>query len=173
MRGSLAALGALYLLDNAKVFDIHMVADGQSYTVSEESKERDFKKILEVMGAAAEINLAVEYDYRSTTGWGMYELVGPFPMMNYMDGTEASELNDIFYTAWNSADCSDGPGILVAYGEHDGKIYHGIVEYTSAPEIPAGTWTNTDTVIYLEPDQFDEAILILYAILLTRLVHES
>ena len=155
MRGSIAALGALVLLNEADHIDLHLIADGKEYKVTDDSFVTNIKTLLSALENAEILDMTAEYEYCSHTGWALYDVVGPFSLMAYMDQVDPSDMEGVFYSAWNSADCADGPGILVAYGEANGQSYHGDVSFSEVEKIPSGLWYNSDTVIYVEPESFD------------------
>ena len=149
MRGSLSALAALELLGEAKLYSLHVNADGKRYDVEGSCIDQSFQTALRAMEVARDLDVVVDYSYNWRCGWSMYEIVGPFNLMEYMENPEGNDLTGIFYSMWNIADCADGPGMLVAYGENNGKSYNGTVEPSMVTEVPAGCWDNTDTVIIL------------------------
>ena len=142
MRGQLAALAALMLIDDARIHDLNMTADGLAYEFGGDHPDPEFKKLLSVMTEAKEVDLSVHYSCSSRLSWLMYQLVGPFPMMEFMkkQGEDKKEsLSDVFYSAWCSAD-GDVPGMLAAYGMRNGKTYSGTVDLKQVSAIPDGAW---------------------------------
>ena len=155
MRGQLAALGALNLLGEGGLYSLHLVADGKAFDITEDRIDETYKAALAAMFDAKTLELTVDYYYESSVGWAMYDLVGPFPLAEYLKEIGRDDLKGIFYSAWHHADSGDGPGQLMAYGEKNGTFYHGEIDYAEVPEIPAGLWDSADTAVVVEPEHFD------------------
>ena len=143
MHGQLLSLAGLMLIDEADIRDLKMTADGVAYEFRGSRPDRKFRKLLSVMIEARDVDLSVHYSYFSRVSRSsMYDLVGPFPLMDYMkdpDETEKEFPSCVFYSAWYSAD-GDVPGELVAYGTRNGKRYSGTVDLKQVSSIPGGTW---------------------------------
>ena len=126
MHGQLLSLAALMLIDEAKIRDLKMTADGVAYEFRGSHPDHKFRKLLSVMIEARDVDLSVHYSYFSRLSRSsMYDLVGPFPLMDYMkdpDETEKEFPSCVFYSAWHSAD-GESSGMLVAYGTRNGKTY--------------------------------------------------
>ncbi|MBQ3664469.1 MAG: hypothetical protein II914_10105 [Clostridia bacterium] len=161
MQGQLLSLAGLMLIDEAKIHDLKMTADGVAYTFRGSHPDHEFSKLLSVMLKAKDVEISVHYAYTHRFTSSMYDLVGPFPLMEYMndpDETEKEFPSCVFYSAWNSADCSDGPGILVAYGTRNGKTYSGTVDLKQVSAIPGGAWDELDTPMVVTANaSFDAA----------------
>ena len=153
MQGQLAALAALILInEDARIYDLHMTADGKEYTYKGEEITPEFKTILTALTESAEVDLVVGYSYEWRANWDMYSLVGPDPLMQFCKDPEFG-MNGIFYSAWHNADCSDGNGVLVAYGEKDGKTYNGEVSYVTVTALPDGSWYSPNSaIVYAETE---------------------
>lgn len=153
MVGQLASLAALMLSGEANIYSMKLVADGKEYAYQGDELTPGYKQILDAMSDAKEIDFSIDYHYLRRAGWQMYELVGPFPLMDFFDNPGEEDVSDAFYTAWNNADCEDGPGKLVAYGEHNGKVYSGLVEFEKVESIPEGTWDEQNTPVIIDTDE--------------------
>lgn len=82
--------------------------------------------------------------------------MGPCVLQDRMAEFEKDELNGIFYSSWYHEDCTESTGTLIAYGENNGKFYHGTVDFEDVQEIPAGRWDALHTAILIETeDDFD------------------
>ena len=157
MAGQLAALAALMTMGEGRIWELKMTADGKEYGLSKEETLSEFREILSALTKAGEVDLVIRYDYCWRASWQMYDLVGPFPLMDFMKDPENYDTSDVFYSAWNKADSDEGPGDLVAYGEHDGKTCSGQVEYTQVSSIPEGDWFETNTPVIVESDDSFDA----------------
>ena len=155
MNGGLASLAGLMVLGEGRLYQLHLTADGKTYDIVKSEITPLYSEVVAALYEAEEIDLTVDYGFCWRANGGLYELVGPFEMLKHFEDPEDDDMTGIFYSAWNNADCSDGNGILSAYGEHNGKTYNGTVEYAAVSEVPAGNWEAKDTVIWLEPDDFD------------------
>ncbi len=152
MRGQLTALAALMLIDRAEIGELKMTADGVDYSFSGNHPSLKFKKLFSVMADAKDVDLSVRYSYSSSVSWQMYQMVGPFPLMEYMnhpDEGEKESLSDVFYSAWY---CADGscPGELAAYGTRNGKTYSGAVDLEQVSSIPGGEWDELTMPMLIE-----------------------
>lgn len=157
MVGQLAALASLMLIEDAQINKMRLVADGREYTFSGGELTPAFRQILKAMENAEELDFSIDYYFIWRAGWQMYELVGPLAMMDFFDEPGEEDLSNVFYCAWNNADCENGPGKLVAYGEHNGKTYSGLVELEQASSIPEGIWDEQNTPVIIDTDEdFDE-----------------
>ena len=142
MQGQLLSLAALMLIDEAEIRDLKMTADGVSYAFRGSHPNHEFSKLLSVLLKAKDVEISVYYAYTCRFTSSMFDLVGPFPLMDYMkdpDETEKEFPSCVFYSAWYSAD-GDVPGELVAYGTRNGKRYSGTVDLKQVSSIPGGTW---------------------------------
>ena len=153
MNGQLAALAALMVMDEAKVYRMKLIADGVEYGFSGDEVTPAFKQILQTMSDAKEIDFSIDYHYLWRAGWQMYELVGPFVLMNFFDDPGEEDVSDVFYSAWNNADCDEGPGKLVAYGKHNGKEYSGLVDFEQVSAIPEGKWEEQRSTVIIDTDE--------------------
>ena len=153
MNGQLAALAALMVMDEAKVYRMKLIADGVEYGFSGDEVTPAFKQILQIMSDAKEIDFSIDYHYLWRAGWQMYELVGPFVLMNFFDDPGEEDVSDVFYSAWNNADCDEGPGKLVAYGKHNGKEYSGLVDFEQVSAIPEGKWEEQRSTVIIDTDE--------------------
>ena len=153
MNGQLAALAALMITGEAQVYKMKLIADGVEYGFSGEEVTPEFKKILQTMSDAKEIDFSIDYHYLWRAGWQMYELVGPFVLMGFFEDPGEEDLSDVFYSAWNNADCEEGLGKLVAYGKQDGKEYSGLVDFEQVPAIPEGKWEEQRSTVIIDSDE--------------------
>ena len=134
-----------------------MTADGKEYGFSKNETLSEFREILSALTKAGEVDLVIRYDYCWRASWQMYDLMGPFHLMDFMKDPEDYDTSGIFYSAWNKADSDEGPGELVAYGEHNGKTYSGQVEYTQVSSIPEGNWYEINTPVIIDTDESFDA----------------
>ena len=153
MNGQLAALAALMVTGEANVYRMNLVADGVEYGFSGDEVTPEYKKILQAMSEAKEIDFSIDYHYIWRAGWQMYELVGPFALMDFFDDPGEEDVSDVFYSAWNNADCDEGPGKMVAYGRHNGKDYSGLVDFEQVPSIPEGKWEEQRSTVIIDTDE--------------------
>ena len=151
MAGQIAALAALMTMGEGRIWEFKMTADGKEYGLSKSETISEFREILSALANAGEVDLVIRYDYCWRAGWQMYELVGPFPLMDFMNDPDDSDTSGVFYSAWNKADSDEGSGNLVAYGEHNGKTYSGVVPFERVSDIPEGLWDEQNTPIIIDP----------------------
>ena len=157
MNGQLAALAALMVIDEAKVYSMKLVADGIEYDFSGDEVTPEYKKILQAMSEAKEIDFSIDYHFLWRAGWQMYELVGPFALMDFFRDPGEEDVSNAFYCAWNNADCEEGPGKLVAFGRHNGKEYSGLVDFEQVPAIPEGKWEEQRSTVIIDTDESFDA----------------
>lgn len=85
--------------------------------------------------------------------------LGPKPTLKYFDSLGREELSGIFYSCWQTDDYPDYEkpdcGTLHAYGEKDGKYYHGEVPFQPVTvEETDGIWESNNATFNL--DAFDD-----------------
>lgn len=139
MQYQLSLLGALMLQNEAKVGSMKLTADDRIYEFSGSCPDGTFKELMMAMSEAVNIDLSMDYEY---TVYGMNELsheVGPV-LGGWMGDFDAEDAEGIFYTVWSLADCECGAGTLSAYGNHNGKLYSGPVEFESVESFQNGEW---------------------------------
>ena len=162
MKGQLAALAALILTgENASVYDLHLTADGKKYSFKGNEITPEYKEILTALTEAADVDLAVSFGFTWRSNWNMYELVGPFPLMNRLEDPEYEDLDwsGVFYSAWEKEDSTAGTGKLVVYKEKDGKIRRRDAVFEAAPAVPDGIWYGQDSPVYAKGDPGDPAFV--------------
>ncbi len=156
MNGQLAALAALIVKDEAEVYKMKLVADGIEYGYSGDEVIPAFKQVIQTMSSAKEVDISIYYNYLWRSGWKMYELVGPFVLMNFFDDPGEEDVTDVFYSAWNNAE-GEGPGNLVAYGRHNGKEYSGLVDFEQVSAIPEGKWEEQRSTVVMDTEESFDA----------------
>ncbi len=156
MNGQLAALAALTVKDEAEVYKMKLVADGVKYGYSGDEVIPALKQVIQTMSSAKEVGFSIDYHYLWRDGWEMYELTGPFVLMNFFDNPGEEDITDIFYSAWNNAD-GEGPGNLVAYGRHNGKVYSGLVDFEQVSAIPEGKWEEQRSTVIIDTEESFDA----------------
>ena len=160
MQGQLISLAGLMLIDEAEIQDLKMTADGVDYTFSGDQPDPGFRKLLSVMMETRDIDLSVDYSYIWRGTGSLYDQVGPFLLMKFMENPgkgEKESLSDVFYSAWY---CADGscPGELAAYGTRNGKTYSGEVDLKQVTSIPGGEWDELTMPMLIEAnDSLDAA----------------
>ena len=155
MIGQLSALAAVMLADDYNaIHRLKLIADGTEYTYSGAEITPAFREILKAMSEAKEIDFLIDYRYVWRFGWQMYDLLGPFVLTEFFEKADEDEdLSNAFYCAWYSEESDEGPGVLVAFGEKDGKTYSGPVEWKEVSSIPEGIWDeNFAAPILVESD---------------------
>ena len=144
-------LGALMLNDDAKVFEMNLKADGKDYSFAGSDITPEFKKLLDTMRSAEEIELTVSYEYVWRAGYEHMN-IGPFPVCELIEkllDENAIDSKDFFYSMYNDADSEPGFGVLTAYGEKNGKQYCGVVELKTAEEFPNdGEWYAAEDLLF-------------------------
>lgn len=148
MHGQLAVLASLVLIDEASIYRLQMTADGKEYHFKGKEITPGYKAILAALEEAENVDLEVEYGYDRRFGWSLYELVGPFPLMDALkDPEEDLDFDNVFYSTWNTCVDDGGCGSLFAYGTKDGKTYNGEIPFEEVQTVPSGEWIAQDSPI--------------------------
>ena len=158
MADQLAALAAVVVRGEGRIWRVNMVADGQKFSFSKDGSFDDFAKILHVLTKAKEIDFSIDYDYCWRSDWQLFELVGPFILKEFIENPGEYDMSDVFYSMWCKADgdCDD-TGSLVAYGECNGKSYSGPVPFIQVSSIPEGIWDERSTPVIIDTDDSFDA----------------
>ena len=148
MQFQLASLASLILIDEAEIYALSLTADGKEYSFEGEEITPEYKKILAALCESENVDIEVEYSFTCRAN-GTCDNVGPFEMMKVFEERDPEyDWSNVFYSAWNKADCNDGCGTLVAYGINNGKTYSGTVPFDKVDHIPEGKWICQDSPIY-------------------------
>lgn len=149
MKSQLASLAGLILVDDAKIYNLSMIADGKEYSYKGKDITPEYKTILAALCESEDVDIEVEYGFNWRAKGRYYDNVGPFEMIGLLEERDPEfSWDNVFYSAWNNSDSNDGCGTLVAYGINDGKTYSGTVPFEKVDHIPEGKWICQDTPIY-------------------------
>lgn len=150
LRYQYSLLGALMLNDDAKIIDMTLTADGETYPFNGDVVTPEFKVFLDKLSNAKEIALTAEYEYWWRTGYDSLN-IGPFAVCDLAEELLKEgeiEASGFFYAMHNSADCEQGYGVLTAFGENNGKKYCGVVKNEITENFPKdGEWCSVETLI--------------------------
>ena len=146
---TIAQIGYSMLWNHGVVWNLALNADGTNYSFKGREITPELHGILRAIGDAKDIELVLEYD-----GYNV-----DFPMLEGVEDMlneypEAAE--NLFYSMYNKADCSNGAGVLVAYGKKDGVLYSGIVEPKEVSAAEDGEWVSEDTVVVFDDEITEE-----------------
>lgn len=117
------------------IYQMELIADGVTYTFSDDCPDESLKKIVTIIEKADEIDFQAEYCFEWREG-----NAGPFKLASVLETLCEEELNGIFYSVWSKADCDDGEGTLAAFGEYNGRMHNGEVEFKELDSFPDGCW---------------------------------
>ena len=168
-RMHLAWLGWKLLSDSAYVNKLSLLCGEKKLVFSGEVITSDFHEIIRALDDADSFELIADYRYTSVgtelevalsryTGLGTkldvaMSYCDSFAISSYLEQAEKDEVQHIFYTMYNSADCGEGAGTLSAYGEKNGRVYNGIVEDRVISEFPqTGNWYAPKETVICEPE---------------------
>lgn len=146
---AIAQIGYLMLWNHGVVWNLALNADGEDYFFKGREITPDLHAIVRAIGDAKDFELVLEYDGCNVD----------FPIL---EGVEAilnecpDAAENLFYSMYNNADCSNGAGVLVAYGKKDGVLYSGIVEPKEVSAAEDGEWISEDTVVVFDDGVTEE-----------------
>lgn len=152
----LSLLGAAMLRSTAYVDKAVIVADGEEITFKGRMVNHVFHKVMnEVAGAQRTLDVTLSYSFMRYA-WSEAIDPGPFEMMDYLAKENPQELDGLFYSMYNHADCAeDGHGIIAAYGKSGDTFYNGIVPSQKVAALPDGGWYAPITAVIYDPDEED------------------
>lgn len=160
VRQHLAWLGWKMLTDDARV-EISLSYGKKHFTFSGETVTADFHEIIRFLEDLPEMDdgyaleLSLNYHYR-WTGLDPKNACDHLVISNYLEQAYETELENVFYTMYNNADCGDGAGTLCAYGEKNGHIYKGTVQDKPISDFPdSGNWYAPREAIVCCIDSFE------------------
>ena len=141
---TLVSIGREMLYDRAIIRELSLQANGNEYFFKGSEITPKLHEIIRVINSATTMNLVMSYDSVNCE----------FPISKvisekFRTGSEC--VGKLFYSLYNKADCNAGVGLLFAYGEKNGRFYHGLIE----PKISSfveGEWYNEDTLVTFEAD---------------------
>ena len=150
----LLQLGTKILDDNARIHKIQIVTDGEKNEFSGDTITEDFQKLVRTAKEAASIEAVLDYDYWQYVGFTIVDdniewdkSSDLFDIEEHMSTLNDAQLDGLFYSFYNNADCSETSGQLAAYGEKNGKMYNGIVKAETTATLPDGVWYSHPTAI--------------------------
>ncbi|MBQ2963547.1 MAG: hypothetical protein IJE14_02705 [Clostridia bacterium] len=149
----LVRIGALVLEDNASFNKLVVIADGKRSEFSGDTITKKFHSIIRKISNADSLEIIADYNYFK---YGMSAIAPDvLDMVTHLDecikefGTDC--LDGLFYSIYHKADCSESAGIVLAYGEKNGKLYTGEVEKKAADTLPDGVWYSPQTAVIFDP----------------------
>ena len=149
-------LGSLLLRGDAVVHKLTLVANGTTKTFSGRAVTSDLQDLIDALKEASSVDLVADYDYiwfASCPGIEHTMLSDLIEEEMDIDDTFA---DNVFYSMYHKADCSDSAGILCAYSKKEGKVYRGIVDPLAAELPPEGTWCTPETSVAFNDDLTEE-----------------
>lgn len=147
----LADLGAAMLLGNAKNAELRLTADGKQYSFNGDVPGAEYKQIIQAIQNTNDIDFTVVY-----SGY-----VGDFTfgLENYFRDLSGNEMEGMFLSLWENADCSDGEGIVSAYGKYNGTMYRGKLEFRDTEAFSEGEWY-AGTFLILDSDMDEQTMTV-------------
>ena len=148
----LALLGARILCNRGSVGKLRVIADGVEHTFSGNVMTQGYHEALN--GASQAKTLEIIWDYGYSTS-AMEAEPGPFAMMEHLNSMLKEDpdfMDGLFYSAYNNADCSDGAGVVAAYGKKNGVMHTGLLPYKTVEGIPSGEWYTPQTAVVCDLD---------------------
>lgn len=159
LQSRMAVLGALMLCDEARVFDLTLTADKQTYTFSGDAPSPALKEAMIAMEGAKNLEAVFHYEFVWKSSWELYDMAKPFSMLDVIKDPSGKEMEDVFYSLWNKADGCEGEGAVTAYGAKDGKYYTGSEMFVEATTLPEGNWyADTDACVSYEGQMEAETV---------------
>lgn len=152
----LALLGARILCNRGSVGKLRVIADGVEHTFSGNVMTQGYHEALN--GASQAKTLEIIWDYGYSTS-AMEAEPGPFAMMEHLNSMLKEDpdfMDGLFYCAYNNADCSDGAGVVAAYGKKNGIMHTGPLTYKAVEVIPCGEWYTPQTAVVCDLDDTAE-----------------
>lgn len=154
-KAHLAWLGWKLLSDCAYVNNISISFGKEKLVFSGDTITADFHHIIRTVKNESSFELTMDYRY-FWYGYDGENSCDHLAISSYLKHASPDEARHIFYTMYNNADCSDGAGVLCAYGEKSGKAYNGIIENKVISSFPgSGNWYSPKEAIICCPDIID------------------
>ena len=152
----LALLGAWILCNRGSVGKLRVIADGVEYTFSGNVMTQGYHEVLNAASQAKILEIVWDYGYSTSA---METEPGPFAMMEHLSSMLKENpdfMDGLFYCAYNNADCSDGAGVVAAYGKKNGIMHTGPLTYKAVEVIPCGEWYTPQTAVVCDLDDTAE-----------------
>ena len=132
---NLAETGASMLDDLVYVDEIRLLADGKEYSYSGDCPGESYKEIIRSIKDANDIELSV-----TMSGIGHISLLSAYDELEFFEKLHEEELKDIFCSIWTRFDEDNAEPNLYAFGEYNGRMYNGEVEFVDTDVFPEGEW---------------------------------
>ncbi len=155
----LSLLGAAMLRGDAYIDQAVIVADGEMMAFDGKIVNEAFHKAMDAIDGAQrlDVNLCYGYTHRA---WSEAIEPGPFIMTEHLAGKNPQELDGLFYSMYNYADCAeDGKGIIAAYGRCGSTFYSDVVPSRKVATLPKGIWYAPMTAVVYDPEDEDAALV--------------
>ena len=149
-------LGSLLLRGDAVVHKLTLVANGTTKTFSGRGVTSDLQDLMDALKEASSVDLVADYDYIWFAGCPGIEHTMLSDLIEEEMDLDDTFADNVFYSMYNKADCSDGAGILCAHSKKDGVVYHGAVNPVAAELPQEGTWCTTETSVMFDDDLTEE-----------------
>ena len=162
----LIRLGAAMLDDCARISKLQVITDGESREFSGETLTEDFHEIIRAVKTASSIDAVMDYGYYQYGGFVICnysieteEYADMFDIKEHIENGVAEYGNEyldgLFYSMYNKADCSETAGVVVAYGEKNGKLYTGNIESETITTLPDGVWYSPTTAVIFDMEDVE------------------
>lgn len=158
----LLQLGTKILDDNARIHKIQIIADDNKKEFSGETITEDYQELVRAVKEATSIEAVLDYDYWQYVGFTIVDgniewdkSSDLFDIEEHMSTLNDAQLDGLFYSFYNKADCSETAGQLAAHGEKNGNFYNGIVEAKDISVLPNGVWYSHPTAIVYDVEDVE------------------
>lgn len=158
----LLQLGTKILDDNARIHKIQIIADDNKREFSGETITEDYQELVRAVKEATSIEAVLDYDYWQYVGFTIVDgniewdkSSDLFDIEEHMSTLNDAQLDGLFYSFYNNADCSETAGQLAAYGEKNGQMYNGIVKAETIATLPNGVWYSHPTAIVYDVEDVE------------------
>ena len=158
----LLKLGAEIIDDNARIHKIQIIADDNKKEFSGEIITEDYQELVRAVKEATSIEAVLDYDYWQYVGFTIVDgniewdkSSDLFDIEEHMSTLNDAQLDGLFYSFYNKADCSETAGQLAAHGEKNGNFYNGIVEAKDISVLPNGVWYSHPTAIVYDVEDVE------------------
>lgn len=136
-----AKLGALMLEDSADVIRMELTADGKEFSFAGNCPNDEYNTLLKAIASANDFDLIAHYEYVWRGADSIFaDELDSFTLSSLFERLSEDELDGVFYSMWNNADCGEGAGALVAFGIYNSKLYTGSVDFETVNALPDGEW---------------------------------
>lgn len=158
----LLQLGTKILDDNARIHKIQIIADDNKKEFYGETITEDYQELVRAVKEATSIEAVLDYDYWQYVGFTIVDgniewdkSSDLFGIEEHMSTLNDAQLDGLFYSFYNKADCSETAGQLAAYGEKNGQMYNGIVKAETTATLPDGVWYSHPTAIVYDVEDVE------------------